>query len=279
MPAQTTLTNKVYFPDGAKVSVKANGEGSYTDIGAINSAISLTLNWTENQVLTANAGKLMKQIKDMIVDGSFTLIQLDADNLNRLSGNLFEKVPTPGSAVLSAAFDTQDIVDIVMGKIYDLEAVVNATGEPIKFSTAPVLASVLEGGLNALSAGADYSVISNPSSPSGYSIIFMDTAALDPGDDVEITYGDNTPIATTAIYCGSSTTTLDAYALRFAHTNEAGVEDRVFELYSVDPTSGGFQFGFKGANEDGVEEMPISFQGKIDTSRADGRQLFGWVTR
>ena len=278
MPAQTTLTNKVYFPDGAKVSVKASGEGSYTDIGAINSAISLTLNWTENQELTANADKLRKQIKNMIVDGSFTLIQLDADNINRLSGNLFEKVTTAGSEVLSAAFDTQTISDIAFGTMYNLEAVVTATGEPIKFSAAPVISGILNGA-TPLAADDDYTIVADASSPSGYSIVFMDTADIDAGDDPVITYGNNTPIATTAIYCGSSTTTLDAYALRFAHTNESGVEDRVFELYSVDPTSGGFQFGFKGANEDGVEEMPITFQGKIDTSRADGRQLFGWVTR
>lgn len=278
MPAQTTLTNKVYFPDGAKVSVKAAGESTYTDIGAINSAINLTLNWTENQVLSANAGRLLKQIKDMIIDGSFTLIQLDADNLNRLSGDLFEKVATPGTSIDSADFDTQEVVDIVLGKMYDLEAIVTATGEPIKFSAAPVIASVMNGAV-AMTAGEEYTVVANASSPSGYSIVFMGTLALSAGDDLEITFGNNVPVATTAIYCGSSTATLDAYALRFSHTDDTGAEDRVFELYSVDPTSGGFQFGFKGANEDGVEEMPISFQGKIDTTRADGRQLFGWVTR
>ena len=63
MPAQTTLTNKVYFPDGAKVSVKATVKVLIPTSALSIRPISLTLNWTENQVLTANAGKLMKQIR------------------------------------------------------------------------------------------------------------------------------------------------------------------------------------------------------------------------
>ena len=64
--------------------------------------------------------------------------------------------------------------------------------------------------------------------------------------------------------------------LKFTHT-DANSLIREVELYSVYGNSGGFQFNFKGANEDGTEEMPIAFSGQIDTSRTDGRQLLSWV--
>ena len=133
-----------------------------------------------------------------------------------------------------------------MGKIYDLEAVVNATGEPIKFSAAPVLASVLEGGVERSFRRCRLFGNCNPSSPSGYSIIFMDTAALDPGDDVEITYGDNTPIATTAIYCGSSTTTLELTRCGSLTLTRLAWKIACLNFYSVDPTSGRFPVRVQG---------------------------------
>ena len=77
MPTQTTYTEYISFPDGAKVSIKAAGDGGYTDIGAISSSVTGTLNYTENELVTANAGKLQKQIRDMVLEGSFTLINLN----------------------------------------------------------------------------------------------------------------------------------------------------------------------------------------------------------
>jgi aconitate hydratase len=84
MPAQTTVTGNVYFPDGAKAQVKASGEGSYTDLGALSSAITLTLNYDENEVLSANAGTLRKQISNMSVDGAFTLIKLNPATISKM---------------------------------------------------------------------------------------------------------------------------------------------------------------------------------------------------
>jgi hypothetical protein len=66
-----------------------------------------------------------------------------------------------------------------------------------------------------------------------------------------------------------------AYKMKFTHTDSAS-KTRVLELFSVESGSGAFQFNFKGAAEDGVEEMPLTYSAKIDTSLTDGRQLFAW---
>ena len=94
--------------------------------------------------------------------------------------------------------------------------------------------------------------------------------------DIEIDYDSNTPIASSTLYCGSSTAQLTAYAMQITHT-DSDSKVRRLTLYSVDPNTGGFQFNFKGANEDGLEEMPLAFTAKLDTSLTDGRQLMAWT--
>ena len=43
-------------------------------------------------------------------------------------------------------------------------------------------------------------------------------------------------------------------------------------LFGVDMDSG-LNFNFKGANEDGVNEITVAFTGNVDTSLTDGAQL------
>jgi len=121
-------------------------------------------------------------------------------------------------------------------------------------------------------------VIVDASSASGYSIVLntAGSATVAITETITIVWGNNTPIARTTLTAGSSTKVLTAYAIRFTHTDSAA-KIRQLEIFSVNTNSGGFQFGFKGANEDGLEEMPISFTGSIDTSLTDGAQLISYI--
>lgn len=283
MPVQTTKTGYIEFPDGARVSVKEDGASTWTDIGALNSAVNFTLNWTENQVVTANAGRTALQVRDMLIDGSFTLINLEPDAINKLSGGLFTLTETAASAVSDIADQTVDS-GWEDGVLYDL--VLDSTDEgEIRTSSAPTLTSVtLENGAGGESLAADeeYVIVKNPNSSSGWSIQFISSnmTETDPEDyEIEIVYGENTPIASTTITGGHSTKELEAYALKAEHYNADDDVDRSFEIYSANPQSGGFQFNFKGANEDGLEEMPITFRGDLDVDRADGAQLFSYYVK
>ena len=280
MPVQTTETSYVYFPDGCKVSLKASGEASYTDIGAINSAVSCTLQYDKNQVETANAGKLAARIKNMRIEGSFTLINLNPANVVRASGGLFTSVPTAASAnssipdqVIAASWED--------GVVYELNLLTSSSDSTkLKLSSAPTITSVT---LNAtapetLTAGSDYVIVEKPESVSGYGIVFISggmSTGTPTANTITIDYGINTPVARTTLYAGSSTASLTAYAMLITHTDSAGLK-RELELYSVDTNAGGFVFSWKGANEEGVEEMPLSFTANLDTSLTDGRQLMAW---
>ena len=288
MPVQTTKTSNIYFPDGCVVAVKADGEASYTDVGAINSAVTATLNWTENQIETANSGKTQKQIKEMVIEGGFTLINLEPEGVERMGGGVFTKVESAGSEV-SAADITDQVIPVNWedNVKYELEMYDSSAGVSLNMSTKPTLSAVtLDPGtadevlaeIGADAAG-DYMIVADPGTYSGWSIIF-NSLGMGTGTPktktIQIEYGDNTPVESTTIYAGSSTATLTAYAMQITHT-DSNDKIRRLELYSVDANSGGFQFNFKGANEDGLEEMPLTYTARIDTSLTDGRQLFAWT--
>lgn len=280
MPVQTPKTADVYFPDGAVVAVKEYGAGSYTDIGAINSAITMTFNFDENEVLTSNAGPLANQVKNPTVDGGFTLINLNNTDLVRLSGGLFTETTVAGGSVSS--IDNQVIAALAATDVTPYNLVITETGaSDLKVSSALVITSVTGAGDGALAANDDYTIVDDSNSPSLKSIVFntAGTTLTTMDQIITIVYTSVTPVASSTITCGTSTTTLNAAAIKVTHTNSDSDIDREFEIFSADPTSGGFQFNFKGANEDGTEEMPLTFKGKIDTSLTDGSQLFRYYTK
>lgn len=276
MPTQTSKKANVYFPDGALVSLKASAESVYTDVGAIQSAIANNLTWTENFVETANAGDLDKQIRAMKMEGGFTLINLEPDSVERLSGGVLTKVDTTSAPFTDAPDET-----IVSGTWADVTPVnLNPTtlaGVPVR-ATLLALTSVTGGTDGALTADDDYTIIADSNSPSGFSILLnlAGTNLTTIAQDIVINYASITPVASTKIKGGSSTFIMTAVAMKITHTDD-NAKVRQLELYAVDMNSGGFQFNFKGANEDGVEEMPLTFTAKLDTTRTSGDQLFAWT--
>jgi len=279
MPVQTTKTDYIFFPDGAVVAVQDESGGSWYDVGAINSSVTNTLEYDENQVETANAGKTSKQIRNMRMSGGFTLINLQAEGINKMSGGMFSITNVAGGAI-------SDVVDLTVssgwedGAIYPLTMNSTANGS-VRTSSAPVLTSVTlnpDGTPETLTAGTDYVVVADSRSPSGWGITFISANMSTESPttyDIEVVFGSNTPVARTTMTGGSSTIILNAYALKITHTDSNGLV-RELELYAVNPTSGGFQFNFKGANEDGVEEMPLTFEAILDSTRTDKDQLFSW---
>lgn len=278
MPNQTTKQGFIYFPDGAQVSIKESGAGSFTDLGVITTAVTNTLNWEENVVNTANRGQLEKQIRNMTMEGGFTLISLDPDGIQKLSGGFMTTTDIPGTIV--STIDDQEIAagwsDVTPINLSVIETGSVALG---RLTAAPVIASVIGATAGALAANDDYTIVSDSNSSTGYSIVLntAGAAGVVTGEVVTIAYTSAVPVESTTVTGGSTTYTLEASAIRIKHTDD-NTKVRQLDLYAVDMNSGGFQFNFKGANEDGVEEMPLTFTAKLDTTRTSGDQLFSWTT-
>ncbi len=275
MPTQTTGRGKVYFPDGAKVSIKAKDDVSYFDVGCINSAVEGILNYDENQIETANCGKTQKQIKNMTIAGSFTLIDLDPEGVQKLSGGMFTLTSVAGTP--SATVDDQVLLTGSWANMQLIDMLFIDNGVSVRPESGFTITSVSGSTTGALAVDDDYFIVENSNSPSGYSIQINTngTAGVGIGEDITVDFNSVTPVARQVITGGSSTEILEAYAMMIEHTDGNGLK-RYLELYSVDSNSGGFAFNFKGANEEGLEEMPLSYTANIDTSRTNKDQLFAW---
>jgi hypothetical protein len=273
MPNQTTKTENVFFPDGCEVAVKAQGDPSFFDVGAINSAVTATLEYEENQVTTANAGDLDKQISNMTMTGGFTLINLDFEGIEKMGGGLFERTTTTDTPVSSNLTDQVVSGTWVNTQVYDLE-IINSSTNDNYIASALTLTSVTASIAGVLAANDDYTLHVHKDARSGFGISFntAGSAGVTATEDITIVFASVTPIVSTVTYMGASTLILETFEMRLRHTDDNG-KVRQLDLYAVDSTSGGFQFNFKGANEDGVEEMPVSFVAKLDTSKTSGRQL------
>jgi hypothetical protein len=280
MPIQTTIKGFIKYKDGAKVEILKSG-GSWTDAGAIKGGIALTVDFTEDKQESGNAGVMRKQIKQMKLNGSFNLMNIDPTILEQMGGGLFTQINTAATPITTGSFTNQVFTGFVANTKIALLPIITATGKVMKFASAPVITSITgtgTGASGALAANNDYTVVVDTSAESGYSVVFntSGTATVAITETITIVWGTNTPTARTTLTAGTSTKIITPYGLRFTHTDSAGLL-RQLTIFSVTTNSGGFVFGFGGADEDGLEEMPISFTGDIDTSLTNEAQLFSYI--
>lgn len=280
MPVQTTKKN-VRIADGCRISVKKTSDTDFLDIGVVQGDYIATLQYDEDNVEFANATPL-KRKSNMRIEGSFTMGNLEGECVEKLSNGIVTHVATPGNQVLSADFDTQVIAGFALNTPIALAPVVTATGVAIKFSAAPDITSIVtdDAVSETLVADDDYFIIANANSHSGYSVMFSGSgnAGLAGTEELTITYGDNTPVASETLYAGTSSFTAQPFAMLIQHFNSAGAVDYSLDLYNVYTSPGSYNFGLKGADTGGIDTMEISFSSELDETKTDGRQLFA-VTR
>ncbi len=281
MPAQTTNKSHVYIPDGCEVAIKESGGSLFSDVGVVLDEVVASLTWTENDIEYANA-EADTTAKEFFIEGSFTLANLDPDNIEKLGNGIIEKVTTAASPVatipdqtISSGWADQIAYPLVMETS-------SSDSTTLKTTSAPTLTSVTldpSGSPEVLVEDTEYVVVADSGSSSGWSIQFISaniTAGSPTTFDIEIEYDTNTPVATTTLYAGTTSLTLAEYQLRFTHTDDNSLV-RQLNLFSAVTTSGGLTFSFKPVTDDSVETIPVTFKSKIDTSLTDGRQLMSWV--
>lgn len=280
MPVQTTKKN-VRIADGCRISVKKTADADFLDLGVTQGDYTALLQYDSESIEFANAESIESK-RNFRIEGSITIGNLEGEELEKISNGVITRVATPGTQVLSAAFDTQVVDGFTANVPVELLAVVTATGTAIKFSAAPVITSIIddENVPNTLIANDDYFVIPDGNSASGYSIMFSDagTGSIALTAELTITFGNNTPIASETLYAGTTSFTALPYAMRAQHFTSSGAVDYQLDLYNVYTEPGSYNFGLKGADTGGIDTMEITFNAKLDETKTDGRQLFA-ITR
>jgi len=259
-------SNDIYFPTGTNVYIKGDSDPSYIDVGCIMAASTGTHNY-EKDVVECSTGQKTTRFKNQTIAGAFTLGNLNITNIAKLGGGMFTVATESGTPY------TPDNQTIVSGWID--KSIIEIDTK--KLATTPVITSVTGATDGALTEDDDYTIIEYPSSKSGYAIILnvAGTTLTTTTQDVVIVFGVNTPVASEKLTCGSATGSLEALQIKFVAPADNG-RSRVLEVYSATPESGGFVFGFTDVATGGIEQMPLTFTGDIDTTRTDGDQLFSW---
>lgn len=280
MPVQTTKKN-VRIADGCRISVKKTADSAFLDLGVTQGDYTALLQYDSESIEFANAESIESK-RNFRIEGSITIGNLEGEELEKISNGVITRVATPGTQVLSAAFDTQVVDGFTANVPVELTPTVTATGAAIKFSAAPVITSIVDDETvpNTLIANDDYFVIPDGNSASGYSIMFSDagTGSIAPTAELTITFGNNTPVATETLYAGTTSFTALPYAMRAQHFTSSGAVDYQLDLYNVYTEPGSYNFGLKGADTGGIDTMEITFSAKLDETKTDGRQLFA-ITR
>jgi hypothetical protein len=200
------------------------------------------------------------------------------ESIVRFSGGLFTQTDTTTTPLTDCPDDV-----IASGSWSDqlqFDLPITTVAEVAVKATAVSLTSVTGSVDGALTVDDDYFLIANPASPSGYSMMVTTagTNVTTAVQSITVDYNSVTPVSLSTLTCGASQATLTATAIQIQHTDDNSLT-RTLTLYSADVNSGGFAFNFKGANEDGIEEMPLTYTAVLDTTRTSGDQLFAYAVQ
>lgn len=261
-------TDYVNLPGGSLWSYSLDGS-SYTALGMLMGDTSAAWNYDRNEV-DGHAGEKLYSYRNQTMAIALTLADLNPQALSDLSGGMLSKTDTAGSDFTDAPDQTiatgwSDMKPINL-------APTTAGGVAVVMDAAPTFTSLSGATAGALSAGVDYYIISDDNSFSGYSIV-LDTAGaagLVTTEVVTIAYDNVSPLASVSLTAGASSYVPSSIALR----GYSSAQGKTIDIASVNVDSGGYQFGFKGTESDGVDQVELAFTGDINLDLASGAQLF-----
>jgi hypothetical protein len=288
MPSQVTLDPTILIPaDGCIVSYSTDSGSSYTNIGTIMGDVAFTPEAETVEIQTGNAGLTPLEWKNPKLGFSFELMEFNMDIINDMTCGIGTKTTTAAAPnasipdqVISATWADNTVYNLVMYESSSSTVKLNMG------STEPTLTSVTidAGGVNeeVLDAGSDYFLVKKTSSPSGWGIVFEESSISGSAtytDAITIDYGSNTPIASTTIQIGSSVKQLTPLMFKIYHV-DANSLTRALYIYECYLNPDSMAWMFKGEDKSEKTTLPFNFTGQIDTSRADGDQLYSvyWET-
>lgn len=264
MGAQTNVTDEIVFPDGTALEISEDEGSTYHNMGVLGAGVTATHNYDKIDVETGNAGKLKARVKNQTVAlAPSALMNFKPENWEKFSGGLYAFSTVAGTPVVGAS-------QTVLSGNWSFDKGIffeNQNNDGSIISVTSVTGSVDGAG-----AADDFDIAIVPG---GSVLIPRDgTIFITEVQDLVIIY-DYTPGVSQKITAGTSVATLERFWARLRHYTDSALTTFDVELivYGVDMDAG-IQFNFKGANEDGVDEVTVAFTANVDTTQTDAAQLF-----
>jgi hypothetical protein len=257
--------------------------GPYIEGGVIDGDVTNSLEWSDVQVSSGNAGIIAKRMKEMKIKGKTTLITKDPEFIALVSGGIISKsidaAVTAASIgeVKTASTNTGDTTLAASGTYTGRTGTIRA-----KVTTAGALGGT--GKVLVTFYPTDGSEVTlgtfAPTSATAITLSNGVTLTFTVGTGAALVLGDiyEVPVvgksaAITHLKGGTSTFTFKPLDIHFSHVDSTGLV-RGCKIFNATPSSGAFQFNFLGQTTDGAEKIEFSYEASIDQSRADGEQLF-----
>ena len=266
MPQQVSSTDKIIFPDGVALELSNDSGASYHNIGVLAAGTTATYNYDKIITESGNAGTLLSRIKNQTMAiAPSALYDWDPEIWEKFSGGAFAYTNVAGTPVVGGA----EVIAVSAIPAYDQAYVIaNQNGD----GTVPTINSVTGSVDGLLVTLDDYDFVKVQG---GWAIVIHDTVTVTTLAQTFTINSDYTPSSGKKINAGTSSLELSTFIARLRHYTDDALTtyDTELIIHAADLDSG-MGFNFKGANEDGVQEITVAMTGKVDTSRTDGDQLF-----
>lgn len=265
MPVQTTKEQYI-FPDGMALEVSTDSGSSWTNLGTFAAGATMTHNFDKQELESGNNGKVISNIKNETVEiAPSALWTWDLDAIQKLGGGIYTVTNVAGTPVAGA---TQTIASGSWAYNKFIQ-ITNQNGDGSEIT----INSVTLGTDGAIVEDTDYYKGQNAAGAWGIFVIDSATVTTE-NQTVEIDY-DYTPSQGKTLKSGSQSVVLTRYQARLRHYTDAPLTTYDIEMiiFSTD-VNAGLSFAFKGANEEGLNEITLSLTGNVDTSLTDGEGLF-----
>lgn len=246
----------IHLPAGATVEMGATAS-DLIDVGVIPSDTETQLNITyDTATVQGSKGEVvLEKVSNMQAELTTELYQINLENINRMAGGIMNLIKVPGDKVSGAI---QEVPSFEKGVFIPLEHQ-NGDGSEI------VIASVANGE-TPLTEVTDYIVMK---SGSVWGLLVLDSSTATGSNGLKITY-EYTPTAHIRATMGAGSIELKSCVVRIRKE----VDGKKFQvtLYKA-IKSDGITFSFPSVDSEDITSLPVTMQGKLDTSRALGDQL------
>lgn len=252
----------VHLPAGCTMYV-GDSVDALEDVGVIpmDTDSNIEITYDKVEVQGSKREDVLIYVKNMAAKAATELYQIRMSVINKLTGGVMTVTPIAGDPVAGALQTISS--GWVLNKLYILSGQ-NANG------TKQTITSV-KYGETVLVAGTDY--VQGLDASGKWGIMMISSATAPTLGQLTVTYG-YTPSASMKVEMGAPVATISPKIIRFV--KEQNGKKYQVTLFSA-LMDGGLKVSFPGANADKPVSIPVTINGKLDTSRASGAQLLDIV--
>lgn len=256
-----TTYKSIHLPVGYEVAIQTDPTvpDVYTDLGVTMNEGTLNFAYDAVKVTGSRAEGVLNFIKNMSLEASFTLLQQELSNINKLMSGATSYAATAGTPVVGATYT----LTALAWEYNQFYAFPNQQYD----GTTPTSISIANNG--ALVLDTDYFVIQDAAGVWGFTV--KDTAAADRAYNLVATYS-YTPAAARTLSAGSASVDITPRSMRIRKLLDTGKYWTMI-IYAAVNTSG-LNFSMPRYDSDEPSILEVVMTGQLDTGRSDLDQLF-----